>query len=194
MAWRRPGDKPLSEPMMVRLPTHICVTRPQWVNKKNAHERNICSDFRYYTFKIASTSCWGHWVNPKFNLTFHCHFETRTFNKMGNILHTMFQVLFFYGKAVYFESLKSVYWGSNWQQVSIDTIWQGVTRPQWVTFCSSWAKLSWTPWGMSIGFVTLEMMLSGILSGFLIFPLKFLSFYIYIFVSENFTDVEFVLP
>ena len=28
MAWRRPGDKPLSEPMLVRLPTHICVTRP----------------------------------------------------------------------------------------------------------------------------------------------------------------------
>ena len=33
MAWRRPGDKPLSEPMMVRLPTHICVTRPQRVNQ-----------------------------------------------------------------------------------------------------------------------------------------------------------------
>ena len=31
MAWRRPGDKPLSEAMMVKLPTHICVTRPQWV-------------------------------------------------------------------------------------------------------------------------------------------------------------------
>ena len=31
MAWRRPGDKPLSEPMMVSLPTHMCVTRPQWV-------------------------------------------------------------------------------------------------------------------------------------------------------------------
>ena len=29
MAWRRPGDKPLSEPMVVRLSTHICVTRPQ---------------------------------------------------------------------------------------------------------------------------------------------------------------------
>ena len=25
MAWRRPGDKPLSEPMMVSLLTHICV-------------------------------------------------------------------------------------------------------------------------------------------------------------------------
>ena len=31
MAWRRPGDKPLSEPMVVSLLTHICVTRPQWV-------------------------------------------------------------------------------------------------------------------------------------------------------------------
>ena len=33
MAWHWPGDKPLYEPMMVSLPTHICVTRPQWVNK-----------------------------------------------------------------------------------------------------------------------------------------------------------------
>ena len=31
MAWCRQGDKPLSETMMVILPTHICVTRPQWV-------------------------------------------------------------------------------------------------------------------------------------------------------------------
>ena len=33
MAWRRRGDKPLSEPMMVSLLTPICVTRPQWVKK-----------------------------------------------------------------------------------------------------------------------------------------------------------------
>ena len=33
MAWRRPGDKPLSESMLVRLKTHICVTRPQWVKQ-----------------------------------------------------------------------------------------------------------------------------------------------------------------
>ena len=31
MAWHRPGDGPLSEPMMVSLLTHIYVTRPQWV-------------------------------------------------------------------------------------------------------------------------------------------------------------------
>ena len=29
MAWSRSGDKPLSEPMMVSLLTHSCVTRPQ---------------------------------------------------------------------------------------------------------------------------------------------------------------------
>ena len=33
MAWRRLGAKPLSEPMMVSLLTHICVTRPQWVDE-----------------------------------------------------------------------------------------------------------------------------------------------------------------
>ena len=33
MAWRRPGDKPLSEPMVVySLLAHICATQPQWVN------------------------------------------------------------------------------------------------------------------------------------------------------------------
>ena len=32
MAWRRSGDKSLSETMMVSLPMHICVIGPQWVD------------------------------------------------------------------------------------------------------------------------------------------------------------------
>ena len=36
MAWRRSGDKPLSEPMLVKLWTHICVTRPQWAKSQTA--------------------------------------------------------------------------------------------------------------------------------------------------------------
>ena len=32
MAWCQPCDKPLFEPVMFSLLTHICVTRPQWVN------------------------------------------------------------------------------------------------------------------------------------------------------------------
>ena len=35
MAWSRPGDKTLSEPMMVSLLMHICITRPQWVKSLN---------------------------------------------------------------------------------------------------------------------------------------------------------------
>ena len=46
MAWRRPGDKPLSEPIVVRLPTHICVTRPQWV-KCRLHEYNPDPNSKY---------------------------------------------------------------------------------------------------------------------------------------------------
>ena len=41
MAWRLPGDKPLSEPMMVRLLTHICIIRPQWVIQSMQYELKI---------------------------------------------------------------------------------------------------------------------------------------------------------
>ena len=43
MAWRRPGDKPLSDPMMVSVLTHIYVTRPQWVNALYVWLRKICT-------------------------------------------------------------------------------------------------------------------------------------------------------
>ena len=52
MAWRRPGDKPLSEPMMLSLLTHICVTRPQWVNKGGY-------------IKLASCLGYGQAITPK---------------------------------------------------------------------------------------------------------------------------------
>ena len=44
MAWRRSGDKPLFEPMMVSLLTHIYVTRPQWVkfHMDTYCMRNLC--------------------------------------------------------------------------------------------------------------------------------------------------------
>ena len=43
MAWHRPGDEPLSEPMMVSLLTHICVTRPQWDTRRWSTETFSCS-------------------------------------------------------------------------------------------------------------------------------------------------------
>ena len=41
MAWRRSGDKPLSELIMDSLLTHICVTRPQW--------GNVCKHPNYFS-------------------------------------------------------------------------------------------------------------------------------------------------
>ena len=56
MAWRWPGDKPLSEPMMVSLLTHICVTRPQWVNPDHAELY-----FRKYNNIFAFSMISQHW-------------------------------------------------------------------------------------------------------------------------------------
>ena len=35
MAWRLPDGKPLSGPRLVKVPTHICVTRSQWVKSES---------------------------------------------------------------------------------------------------------------------------------------------------------------
>ena len=48
MAWRRPGDKPLSEPMMVL--KLICFTRPQCV--KNDTKETGANRFRNVYFSI----------------------------------------------------------------------------------------------------------------------------------------------
>ena len=47
VAWRRPGDKPLSEPVMVCLLTHICVTRPQWVKATKCHVAYITEEINW---------------------------------------------------------------------------------------------------------------------------------------------------
>ena len=58
MAWRRPGDKPLSEPMVGSLLTHICVTQPQWVNW-TIIGLHICIHIKYVYIKMmAMTQKW----------------------------------------------------------------------------------------------------------------------------------------
>ena len=75
MAWRRPGDKPLSEPMMVRLMVHICVTLPQWVKAvsigpmspqlwsivKGDVQQMIC-DFSGYYIKFSISTVSYQWI------------------------------------------------------------------------------------------------------------------------------------
>ena len=76
MAWRRPGDKPLSELMMVSSPTHICITRPQWINAgttKILHKisstilNNIIwsVQIRFQIVNNYETFCSQHWTNRR---------------------------------------------------------------------------------------------------------------------------------
>ena len=53
MAWRCPGDKPLSEPMVLSLLTHNIHHRPQWV--KCIHWLKIC--LRYFSSTSMLESC-----------------------------------------------------------------------------------------------------------------------------------------
>ena len=53
-AWHRPGEKPLSEPMVVRLPMHIWNTRPQCVKITSPAQGQSynCSDTSEVTLEI----------------------------------------------------------------------------------------------------------------------------------------------
>ena len=45
--WCRPGDKPLSEPLMVRLLMHECITWPQWVNPDCSYSTSSATTREY---------------------------------------------------------------------------------------------------------------------------------------------------
>ena len=74
MAWHQPGDKPFSEPMMVSLLTHICVTRPQWVNLifqsifMNHWKDEWQSMWMNYTILIGVWHGWRRWINKMINI------------------------------------------------------------------------------------------------------------------------------
>ena len=58
MAWHRPGDKPLSEPMMVSLLTHTCVSRPQWVKSVFPHENTASHTVHTWHFRMPNPKQW----------------------------------------------------------------------------------------------------------------------------------------
>ena len=73
MAWRRLGDKPLSEPMMVSLLTHICVTRPQWVQRYYITTDNNDTDTNDNNIDINNFMLWL-WLSSSLSflsLSFH---------------------------------------------------------------------------------------------------------------------------
>ena len=71
MAWSRPGDKPLCEAMLVFVPTHICIARPQWVNEHK--EEGQCQPCETTS---ENTTSWIFpvkflWISTQFLLSLH---------------------------------------------------------------------------------------------------------------------------
>ena len=64
MAWCRPGDKPLSEPMMAKLMTHICSTRGRWVNIWSYIVESDIWIFWWLFITDLHLSCWFHISTP----------------------------------------------------------------------------------------------------------------------------------
>ena len=78
MALRWQGDKPLSEQMMARLPTHICVSRPHWVN---------CVTSVRYVYRMHQSSYQQHsGATPKLVLSL-CSLDHYTW--LSSLMHTI---------------------------------------------------------------------------------------------------------
>ena len=98
MAWRRPGDKPLSEPMMVNLPTHICVTRPQWVNSVKLSNAYIPGHQQaWYQCSIAGLFCAWHqkrWINFIWLLMYALNISCRRWNPACNDIWEIYHLTY----------------------------------------------------------------------------------------------------
>ena len=112
MAWHLPGDKPLSQPMIVSLLTNICVTRPQWVNSLNPERFGWNLD---RVFKLISMiNGWG----------IYCQIALRWMSlDLTDNKSSLFQVMAWCRRAT--SDYLRQYWARSMSPY-------GVIRPQWI--------------------------------------------------------------
>ena len=110
MAWRRSGDKPLSEPMMIRLLTHICVSRPQWVKIANAYKSYLTMYGKIF------------WVEfQRVPLKFHPKYLTHTLKDVIYIQRWNLRALRFKSSCAFLKQSPG-HWA--YQKFSCESIWQ----------------------------------------------------------------------
>ena len=135
MAWRRPGDKPLSEPRMESLLTHICVTRPQWVNVISTLSYSMLKiREKKWQFRQASDfSSLGTYCQMFTSLAFRIHLrsidlldETRFFNNVTK--ETGVQILVYVGLG---------YWCTTNFSFKIGTTCHAKTGENWLGLVNS---------------------------------------------------------
>ena len=126
MAWRRPGNNPLSETMVVRLPTYIFVTRPQWVNENRPYYLHPCrSWWMPFTWVFSPNKpWWRHQMETKergpraYCLGMFCGGVCLTHwgrNKMATICADNIFKLIICIVAFYLNFIEICLHGTNWQ-------------------------------------------------------------------------------
>ena len=119
MAWRRPGDKPFSEAMLVCLLTHICVTRPQWFNKQQLYGTHNYTHIHTCTENVPATDsykmhgcdvCECFFTVCMDLITYirklHSYFLQTPLWKFSFVLHLALIDVVFYARARYFQHQK----------------------------------------------------------------------------------------
>ena len=86
MAWHRPGDKSLSEPMMIISLMHISITQPQWVKEwvlvtfqskyKNIILINLHSGSHFAHASVIQLCALTHWPLEIWKKVWICNFQT----------------------------------------------------------------------------------------------------------------------
>ena len=124
MAWCRPGNKPLSEPMLVCLMMHICITRPQWVNSLAPGRFQF--NFRKVIFKLRL-------VNGGWGIPYEIALRWIPLD-LTDDMSTLVQVMAWCRQAT------SHYLSQCWPR-SLPPY--GVTRPQWVNVICEYESGNW---------------------------------------------------
>ena len=134
MAWGRLGDKPLSKPMMVGLLTHICLTRPKWVNKRGPRLppslknllvlNSLVPEWCGTSFKSAISEyvLWIQFISTSRKIAFRWMAEN-TFDDKSTLVQVM----------AWCHQATSHYLSQCWPRSVLP---YGITGPQWVNITS----------------------------------------------------------
>ena len=102
MTWRRSGGKPVSEPMLVSLPMHICVTRPQWFKTYGSKLGNIGVSCRFAICKTYGCLIKIEVFLYKYCLYFICSQTIK--------ISTVYEIhIFWYTRKIFFAEFKILY-------------------------------------------------------------------------------------
>ena len=152
MAWHRSGDKPLSEPMMVSLLMHICVTQPQWVKGELLAVHN---EYLGDSWSQARHELWG--------VCCECFGKELVLGKLWGVF-----VLWMFWRQLITGELWDVcfdYFGDSWSQVSygmsVVITLETVDHKCAMGFCCDYFGDSWSQVSYGLSFFSILEIING---------------------------------